>query len=66
MHFRGVGIIRGLGLTQVSFETTDVCVENDMEMKQKVLNVYPHFGESKSLKGVLDENKDMLTWWESI
>jgi len=54
-------IIRSLGLAQVHLEITDVYAQNDMEMKQKVLNVYPYSGALKSLKGVLDKNKEMLT-----
>jgi len=62
MHFRGMEIIiRSLGLAQVHLEITDVYAQNDMEMKQKVLNVYPYSGALKSLKGVLDKNKEMLT-----
>jgi len=53
-------------LGHVSLETTHAYVEIDMEMKRKVLNAYSPSGESKSLKGVLDRNKDILTWLESI
>ena len=45
-------------LGHVSLETTHAYVEIDMEMKRKVLNAYSPSGESKSLKGVLDRNKD--------
>ncbi|MEA1889640.1 MAG: tyrosine-type recombinase/integrase [Pseudomonadota bacterium] len=53
-------------LGHVNLETTHAYVEIDMEMKRKVLNAYSPSGESKSLKGVLDRNNDILAWLESI
>lgn len=53
-------------LGHVNLQTTHAYVEIDMEMKRKVLNAYLPSSESKSLKGVLDKNKDVLAWLESI
>ncbi|MFW5443752.1 MAG: tyrosine-type recombinase/integrase [Methylococcaceae bacterium] len=53
-------------LGHISLETTHAYVEIDMEMKRKVLNAFSPSGKSKSLKGVLDKNKDILTWLDSI
>ena len=53
-------------LGHVSLETTHAYVEIDMKMKRKVLNAYSPSGQQGSLKGVLDRNKDILTWLESI
>ncbi len=53
-------------LGHVNLQTTHAYVEIDMEMKRKVLNAYSPSGESKSLKGVLDKNKDILAWLRSI
>lgn len=53
-------------LGHVSLETTHAYVEVDMKMKRKVLNAYSPSGQSGSLKGVLDKNKDILAWLDSI
>lgn len=53
-------------LGHVNLQTTHAYVEIDMEMKRKVLNAYSPSSESKSLKSVLDKNKDVLAWLESI
>lgn len=53
-------------LGHVSLETTHAYVEIDMEMKRKVLKAYSPSFPSKSLKDVLNKNKDILTWLESI
>ena len=53
-------------LGHVNLQTTHAYVEIDMEMKRKVLNAYLPSSELKSLKGVLDKNKDVLAWLESI
>jgi len=53
-------------LGHVNLQTTHAYVEIDMEMKRKVLNAYSPSGKSNSLKGVLDKNKDVLAWLNSI
>jgi len=53
-------------LGHVNLQTTHAYVEIDMEMKRKVLNAYSPSGESKSLKSVLDKNRDILAWLGSI
>ena len=53
-------------LGHVNLQTTHAYVEIDMEMKRKVLNAYSPSCESKSLNSVLNKNKDVLAWLESI
>jgi integrase len=53
-------------LGHVSLETTHAYVEIDMEMKKKVLEAYSPSDVGKSLKNILDSNKDILAWLEAI
>jgi len=69
MHLLQAGIDLSIiksWLGHVNLATTHAYVEIDMEMKRKVLDAYSPSDSSKSLKGLLDKNKDVLTWLESI
>lgn len=69
MHLLQAGIDLSIirsWLGHVNLATTHTYVEIDMEMKRKVLNAYSPSGSSGSLKGVLNKNKDILTWLDSI
>ena len=69
MHLLQAGIDLSIirsWLGHVNLQTTHAYVEIDLEMKRKVLNAYSPFDCSTSLKGVLNRNKDILTWLQSI
>ncbi len=53
-------------LGHVSLQTTHAYVEIDMKMKQKVLDSYSRPEDASSLHKVLNRNKDILTWLDSI
>lgn len=69
MHLLQAGIDLSIiksWLGHVNLSTTHTYVEIDMEMKRKVLDAYTPGDSSKSLKGLLDKNNDVLSWLESI
>lgn len=69
MHFLQAGIDLSIiknWLGHVNLATTNAYVEIDMNMKRKALNSCIPAGEAKSLKNLLDKNKDVLAWLESL
>jgi site-specific recombinase XerD len=69
MHFlqAGVGLsIIKSWLGHVNLETTHAYIEIDMKMKRKALEACSSVSKSSSLKRLLDKNKDVLTWLDSI
>ena len=69
MHFLQAGIDLGIiksWLWHVNLATTNAYIEIDMNMKRKALNTCHPAGESDSLKKLLDKNKDVLSWLESL
>ncbi len=53
-------------LGHVNLATTHLYVEIDMKMKRKALDACEPMNESKSLKCLLDKNKDILAWLNSL
>lgn len=53
-------------LGHVNLETTNAYVEIDLEMKRKALATCLPVNETSSLKKLLDKNKNLLTWLESL
>ena len=53
-------------LGHVNLATTHAYVEIDLQMKRRVLDDCSPVGPSKPLQGVLDRNKDILTWLDSL
>lgn len=53
-------------LGHVNLETTNAYVEIDLEMKRKALATCLPANETVSLKKLLDKNKNILTWLESL
>ena len=69
MHFLQAGVDLSIiksWLGHVSLSTTHAYIEIDMEMKRKALTACSPVSESPSLKKLLDKNKDVLTWLESL
>ena len=69
MHFLQAGIDLSIiksWLGHVNLATTHAYVEADMEMKRKALATCSSISGSSSLKKLLDKNKDILTWLDSL
>ena len=69
MHFLQAGIDLSIiksWLGHVNLATTHMYVEIDMEMKREVLAACSPTNGSPSLKKLLDKNKDVLTWLDSL
>jgi site-specific recombinase XerD len=69
MHFLQAGIDLSIiksWLGHVNLATTHAYVEIDMEMKRKVLESCLPVSTAQSLKKLLDKNKDVLTWLDSL
>ncbi len=69
MHFLQAGVDLSIiksWLGHVNLATTHAYIEIDMEMKRKALEACSSMRKSSSLKNLLDKNKDILTWLDSI
>jgi site-specific recombinase XerD len=69
MHFLQAGIDLSIiksWLGHVNLATTHTYVEIDMEMKRKALESCIPANTAQSLKKLLDKNKDVLTWLDSL
>lgn len=69
MHFLQAGIdltIIKSWLGHVNLATTHAYIEIDMEMKRKALAACSPASKHSSLKKLLDKNKDVLTWLDSL
>ena len=69
MHFLQAGVDLSIiksWLGHVNLATTHGYVEIDMEMKRKALAACSSVNKSSSLKKLLDKNKDILLWLDSI
>jgi len=69
MHFLQAGIDLSIiksWLGHVNLATTHAYVEIDMEMKRKALAACSPVNGSPSLKKLLDKNKDILIWLDSL
>jgi integrase/recombinase XerD len=69
MHFLQAGVDLSIiksWLGHVSLTTTHAYIEIDMEMKRKALQACSPVSKSPSLKKLLDKNKDVLAWLDSI
>lgn len=70
MHFLQAGVDLSIiknWLGHVNLATTHTYVEIDMEMKRKALATCSPVGKSSfSLKNILDKNKNVLSWLDSL
>lgn len=69
MHFLQAGIDLSIiksWLGHVNIATTHGYIEIDMKMKRKALAACSPVSESPSLKKLLDKNKDVLAWLDSL
>ncbi len=69
MHFLQAGIDLSIiksWLGHVNLATTHAYIAIDMEMKRKALTECSPVSTSPSLKKLLDKNKDVLTWLDSL
>lgn len=69
MHFLQAGVDLSIiksWLGHVNLATTHAYIEIDMEMKRKALAACSPVSKSSSLKNLMDKNKNILTWLDSI